>query len=94
MDPDPPVVSRTTAGALAVGAPAPATTGVPDMPRPGPRRPNTTLRIEDELGDRIDERAIAEGLVKAKDGTANRSEMIRILAAYALETMPKGWRPQ
>lgn len=64
------------------------------MARPGPRRPNTALRIEEELGDRIDERASAEGIVKRKDGTANRSEMIRILVAYALDTMPEGWRPE
>lgn len=64
------------------------------MARPGPRRPNTALRIEDALADRIDDRAVDEGIVKKSTGAANRSEMIRILVAYALDTMPEGWRPE
>jgi hypothetical protein len=41
----------------------------------------------------IDQRALAEGLVKG-DGQPNRSEMIRIALAYAAAHMPKGWRPK
>jgi hypothetical protein len=42
--------------------------------------------------DWIDQRAIDEGLIKP-NGHPNRSEMIRLMLAYAQRHMPKGWRP-
>jgi hypothetical protein len=41
----------------------------------------------------VDQRARDEGLLK-DDGQPNRSEMLRILLAYAMWKMPKGWRPK
>lgn len=62
------------------------------MPRPGPRRPNTTLRLSAEGTAWLDQRAVEEGLTKGS-GEPNRSELIRIALAYAQRHMPKGWRP-
>jgi hypothetical protein len=62
------------------------------MPRPGPRRPTVLLRMAQNGIDWIDQRAIDEGLIKP-NGHPNRSEMIRLMLAYAQRHMPKGWRP-
>lgn len=56
------------------------------MPRKGPRRPVTALRLSAEGIAVVDERAEQEGV--------NRSEMIRIMLIYAEQYMPRGWRPQ
>ncbi|WP_328344839.1 hypothetical protein [Micromonospora sp. NBC_00421] len=42
--------------------------------------------------DAIEQRARDEGIVD-EDGEPNRSEMIRMLLAYALRNWQKGWRP-
>lgn len=62
------------------------------MPRPGPRRAATALRLGDDILMQLDERAIREGFVKG-DGEPNRSDMIRLLVDYGLANMPKNWRP-
>lgn len=63
------------------------------MPRPGPRRPVTALRLSVEGLAHIDRRALEEGLT-IRGGEPNRSEMIRLMLAYASAHMPKGWRPK
>lgn len=63
------------------------------MPRPGPRRPVTALRLSAEGLAHIDRQALAEGLT-IRDGNPNRSEMIRLMLAYASARMPQGWRPE
>lgn len=63
------------------------------MPRPGPRRPNVNVRIGEDGIAHLDQRARDEGLVK-DDGAANRSEIIRLMLAYAAAHMPRGWRPK
>lgn len=63
------------------------------MPRTGPRRPVTALRLSVEGLAYIDQRALDEGLT-IRNGEPNRSEMMRILIAYAAGNMPKGWRPK
>lgn len=55
------------------------------MPRPGPRRPLIALRLSEQGIGAIDERAQERGL--------NRSEMIRVMLAYAQRHMPKTWEP-
>lgn len=40
----------------------------------------------------IDQRALDEGLT-IRGGEPNRSEMVRLMLAYASQNMPKGWRP-
>lgn len=67
------------------------------MPRAGDsltggKRTPTALRLGQDVLDRIDERAIDEGLVKANN-KPNRSELIRVAVEYAFENMPHGWRP-
>jgi hypothetical protein len=62
------------------------------MPRTGPRRPNTAVRMSEEQTKAADERAVTEGFVK-RDGTANRSEWVRLAEEYARLHMPSGWRP-
>lgn len=62
------------------------------MPRPGPRRPLVAIRLSEQGIAHIDQRAAAEGLVR-DDGEPNRSEMIRLMLAYASAKMPAGWRP-
>jgi hypothetical protein len=62
------------------------------MPRPGPRRPNTTLRLSVEDIEWTDQRALDEDLT-IRGGEPNRSEMLRLMWAYAQRYMPKGWRP-
>lgn len=62
------------------------------MPRPGPRRPVTALRLSVEGLAHIDRRALDEGLT-IREGEPNRSEMIRLMLAYASAHMPRGWRP-
>lgn len=41
---------------------------------------------------RLNDRARTEGFLMP-DGRPNRSEMVRIMLAYADRTMPNGWRP-
>ncbi len=53
------------------------------MPRPGPRRPNTALRLSAEGVARVDDLARQAGLIKG-NGEPNRSEMIRRLLAAAV----------
>ena len=62
------------------------------MPRTGPRRPVVNLRLSEEGIQHVDDRALTEGLTKG-DGEPNRSEMIRIMLAFAAAKMPQGWRP-
>lgn len=56
------------------------------MPRPGPRRPLIAFRYGQEDIDRIGQRAATEDV--------DRSEMIRLMLAYAQQHMPQGWRPE
>lgn len=53
------------------------------MPRPGPRRPPTVVRLSTEGLTLIDRLAAETGM--------NRSEMIRRMLKYASINMPKGW---
>lgn len=62
------------------------------MPRPGPLRPIVAIRLSNEGTTHIDKRAIDRGLIRG-NGKPNRSEMIRIMLAYASSHMPKGWKP-
>ncbi|MGG7100875.1 hypothetical protein [Rhodococcus sp. 24CO] len=62
------------------------------MPRPGPRRAATALRLGDDILMQLDERALLEEFVKG-DGEPNRSDMIRLFVDYGLATMPMNWRP-
>lgn len=62
------------------------------MPRPGPRRAATALRLGDDILMQLDERALLEEFVKG-DGEPNRSDMIRLLVDYGLANMPMNWRP-
>lgn len=55
------------------------------MPRPGPRRPYVALRLSQDDLDWIDAEAERKGV--------NRSEMMRVMLAYAERTMPKDWTP-
>lgn len=63
------------------------------MPRTGPRRPITALRLSAEGLAHVDQRALDEGIT-IRGGEPNRSEMLRIMLAYAAQNMPKGWRPR
>ena len=60
------------------------------MPRSGPRRPPTAIRLGLEVQDKVDDRAHDEGLIKG-NGDPNRSELIRRFIDYGLENMPKGF---
>lgn len=62
------------------------------MPRKGPRRTLVALRLDAEGIAYIDETA-AEEQVLDESGNPNRSEMIRIMLAYARLHRPTGWRP-
>jgi hypothetical protein len=61
--------------------------------RTGPRRRLAGFRISDEAFDWLDKRAEDEELIKP-DGSPNRSELMRIMFAYASVNMPKDWRPK
>ncbi|NUS45792.1 MAG: hypothetical protein HOQ24_19135 [Mycobacteriaceae bacterium] len=63
------------------------------MPRPGPRRIAVAVRLTADLIDELDWQANAEGLLMAS-GEPNRSDLIRLMIAYARENMPTGWRPE
>jgi|1185.fasta_scaffold1509581_1 hypothetical protein len=68
------------------------------MPRSGPdgpgtRRPYVAFKLDPAQPAAIAQRALSEGLT-IRNGEPNRSEMGRLLIAYALENMPKGWRPK
>lgn len=62
------------------------------MPRTGPRRPQVAFRLAEPVADYVDQLALAEGLVKG-DGQPNRSAMLRLLLAFAVEHWRPGWRP-
>jgi hypothetical protein len=62
------------------------------MGRPGPRRPYVPLKLSDEGVEWVDQRAREEGFLKG-NGKPNRSEMLRLMFAYAQRHMKKGWRP-
>ncbi len=49
-------------------------------------------RMAAEQIQALDERAVAEDL-RFETGKPNRSELIRIMCAYAQQHMPPGWRP-
>ncbi len=55
------------------------------MPRTGPRQPLVALKLSEARRDHIDALAAQRGV--------NRSEMIRTMLAYAVQKMPKGWKP-
>ncbi len=55
------------------------------------RRP-VNFRATEAAVARLDQRATDEGL-HTKEGGSNRSEMIRLMLAYADRHMPTGWRP-
>jgi hypothetical protein len=55
------------------------------MPRPGPRRPLLAFRLSDADRELIDALAAKRGL--------GRSELIRIMLAYAQQNMPPDWTP-
>lgn len=56
------------------------------MPRPGPRRPQVAVRLSEAGIARVDERAAKRGV--------SRSEMLRLMVAYADLHMPVGWQPR
>jgi hypothetical protein len=62
------------------------------MPRTGPRRPMVGVKLSEEGIAHIDQRALDEGFT-IRGGEPNRSEMVRLMLAYASQNMPKGWRP-
>lgn len=63
------------------------------MPRPPSDLVPIGVRIPEPIRDAADQRAVDEGLIDTRHGTANRSEFARIAFAYALKHMPPGWRP-
>lgn len=60
------------------------------MPRQGERRQLVATKLTAAETALIDARALDEGLT-IRGGEPNRSEMIRLMLAYAA-AMPKGWR--
>lgn len=56
------------------------------------RRRNVNFRASWDAVDFIEQTARDENVVD-EDGEPNRSEMIRIMLAYAAQHRPKGWRP-
>ena len=76
------------------------------MPRQTDRRRMFGFKATTDMITAVDERAAAEDLwIRPRGAAAKRSpsgdaeqpwrsEMLRIFAAYALETMPAGWRPK
>jgi Ribbon-helix-helix protein, copG family len=55
------------------------------VPRPGPRRPLVAVRLSNNGIKNIDHLAEARGVT--------RSEMIRVMLAYATLKMPRDWQP-
>ena len=51
----------------------------------GPVRPQVAVRLSEAGREHIDHRAAARGV--------KRSEMVRIMLAYASAKMPKDWAP-
>jgi len=51
----------------------------------GPVRPQVAVRLSEVGREHIDERAAVRGV--------KRSEMVRIMLAYASAKMPKDWTP-
>lgn len=67
------------------------------MPRPGPRRELVAVRMLPTAIEYLDQRALDEGFAKtspAGEVTAQRSEIVRLMLAYAKQHMPVGWRPR
>lgn len=62
------------------------------MPRTGPRRELVAVRMLPAAIEHLDERAAEEELYD-EQGRPNRSEVVRVMLAYAARHMPKGWRP-
>jgi len=62
------------------------------MPRPGPRKPNVVLRLDQDDIDWFDRRALIEEFT-IRHGEPNRSEVMRLALCYARRHMPVGWRP-
>lgn len=65
------------------------------MPRPGPRRKNTVVRMSERQAAAADARALEEGFTRREGGAVvpNRSDWVRLAVDYALTHMPHGWRP-
>ncbi len=55
------------------------------MTKHGEGRRLTAIRLSEAGRDHIDALAAQRGV--------NRSEMIRVMLAYATQKMPKGWKP-
>lgn len=62
------------------------------MPRVGPLRQQVAIRMLPAAIKHLDDRAADEELYDER-GKPNRSELMRIMLAYAQRNMPKGWRP-
>jgi hypothetical protein len=60
--------------------------------RPKPARWLVAFRLARSAVEHIDNLAREEGVVY-RDGRPNRSEMLRILLAYAVRHRPRGTRP-
>ncbi|MFC9514611.1 hypothetical protein ACFTSD_02665 [Nocardiaceae bacterium NPDC056970] len=63
------------------------------MERHAKKRPQVAIRLTEAQIDDLDWLAGKEGL-HMKNGDPNRSELVRIMLAYAREYMPNGWRPE
>lgn len=63
------------------------------MPRPNLGRRPVQVRLTPEEIDSLDWRANEERLV-TNAGDPNRSDLVRVLIAYGLASMPPGWRPE
>lgn len=63
-----------------------------DVPPAKPARWLVAFRMARTAVEYVDNLARQEGVLDAK-GRPNRSEMLRILLAYAVRNWRKGWRP-
>jgi len=59
----------------------------------GPPRTQVGVLFTEKQVAMLDRRAVDEGLV-ASTGRPNRSELVRIMLAFAHANMPDGWRPE
>lgn len=62
------------------------------MPTGRIERWQVVFRLARSAIEYIDRLAVEEGVV-LRDGKPNRSEMIRLLLAFALRNWKRGWRP-
>lgn len=60
------------------------------MPRHIERRPSFTLRLSRPARERVEERALAAGIVKG-NGEPNIGETLRQMLEYADRHMPETW---